>query len=186
MENPVDWHIETEEPQKPIRVYHFWRKVVKTALVLGHDNAEVKRVFSESGKSVTDDRIRLSEASINGIRATSDGLKTFKCPGSVPITKQLLQQGRSAHAHYAMHLEKEQKEKQEAQKQLTLQREQALQMEAQKQQLNKEKKESERQDSMEVGDTILKEANAKLQAALKNKDFKEVSVAQGSKEDQYC
>ena len=99
----------------------------------------------------------------------------------MPITKQLLQQGRSAHAHYAMRLEKEQKEKQEAQKQLTLQREQALQMEAQKQQLNKEKKES-----MEVGDTILKEANAKLQAALKNKDFKEVSVAQGSKEDQYC
>ena len=155
-------------------------KVVKTALVVGHDNAEVKRVFSESGKSVTDDRIRLSEASINGIRATSDGLKTFKCPGSVPITKQLLQQGRSAHAHYAMHLEKEQKEKKEAQKQLTLQREQALQMEAQKQQLNKE-----RQASMEVGDTILKEANAKLQAALKKKDFKEVSVAQGSKEDQY-
>ena len=212
----VDWHIETEEPRKPIRVDHFWRKVdelkystgerkfpsimklVKTALVLGHGNAEVERVFSESVKSVTDDGIRLSEASINDIRATSDGLKTFKCPGSVPITKQLLQQGRSAHAHYAMRLEKEQKEKQAAQKQLTLQREQALQMEAQKQQLNKEKKdlqseekESERQetaqqDSMEVGDTILKEATAKLQAALKNKDFKEVFVAQGSKQDQYC
>ena len=63
-------------------------------------------------------------------------------------------------------------------------------MEAQKQQLSKEKKdlqceekelerrERAQQDSMEVGDTILKEANAKLQAALKNKDFKEVSVAQ--------
>ena len=56
-------------------------------------------------------------------------------------------------------------------------------MEAQKQQLSKEEKELERQeraqqDSMKVGDTILKEANAKLQAALKNKDFKEVSVAQ--------
>ena len=63
-------------------------------------------------------------------------------------------------------------------------------MEAQKQQLSKEKedlqseeKELERkdraqQDSMEVGDTILKEANAKLQAALKNKNFKELSVAQ--------
>ena len=212
----VDWHIETGEPRKPIRVDHFWRKVdelkystgerkfpsimklVKTALALGHGKTEVERVFSESGKSVTDDGIRLSEASINGIRATSDGLKTFKCPGSGPITKQLLQQGRSAHAHYAMRLEKEQKEKQEAQKQLTLRREQALQKEAQKQQLNKEKKdlqseekESERQetaqqDSMEVGDTILKEATAKLQAALKNKDFKEVFVAQGSKEDQYC
>ena len=49
---------------------------VKTALVLEHGNVEVGRVFSESGKSVTDDRIHLSEASINGIRATSDGLKT--------------------------------------------------------------------------------------------------------------
>ena len=89
-----------------------------------------------------------------------------------------------------MRQEKERKEKQEAQKQLTLQREQALQMEAQKQRLSKEKKdlqceekdlerqERAQQDSMEVGDTILKEANAKLQAALKNKDFKEVSVAQ--------
>ena len=146
-------YIETEEPRrKPIRVDHFWRKVdelkystgerkfpsiikvVNTALVLGHGNAEVERVFSESGKSVTDDGIRLSEASINGIRATSDGLKTFKCPGSVPITKQLLQQGCSSHAHYAMRLEKEQKEKQEAQKQL------ALQMEAQKQNSIKKRK----------------------------------------------
>ena len=88
-------------------------KVVKTSLVLGHGNAEVERVFSESAKSVTDDGIHLSEASFNGIPATSHGLKTFKCPGSVPITKQLLQQGRSPHAHYAMRLEKEQKEKQE-------------------------------------------------------------------------
>ena len=93
-----------EEPQKFIRVDHFWRKiddlkdvmgekkfpsimkVVKTALILGHGN-EVERRFSESGKSVTDDRIHLSEASINGIRATTDGLKDFKGPGSVPITK---------------------------------------------------------------------------------------------------
>ena len=31
---------------------------------------------------------------------------------------------------------------------------------------------------MEVGDAILKDANEKLQAALKNEDFKEVSIAQ--------
>jgi len=112
---PVDWHIETEEPRKPIRVDHFWRKVdelkdstgerkypsimkvVKTALVLGHGSTEVEVGFFESGKSVIDDRVYLSEASINGIHATSDGLKAFKCPGSVPITK-LLQLGRSAHS----------------------------------------------------------------------------------------
>ena len=77
-------------------------KVVKTALILGHGNAEVERGFSESGKSVADDRVRLSEASINGIPATTDGLKAFKGPGSVPITKQLLQMDRSAHAHYVL------------------------------------------------------------------------------------
>ena len=66
--------------------------------------------------------------------------KAFNGPGSMPITKQLLQLGRSVHAHYAMCLEKEWKEKEKAQKQLTLQKEQALQMEAQNQQLSGEKK----------------------------------------------
>ena len=165
-------------------------KVVKTALILGHGNAEVERGFSESGKSVSDDRVRLSEASINGIPATTDGLKAFKGPGSVPVTKQPLQLGRSAHAHYVLRLDKDKKEKEEAQKQLTLQKEQAAQMEAQKQQLAKEKKdlnskekelerqEAAQQECMEVGDTILKEANAQLRVAVGNKDFKEVSVAQ--------
>lgn len=40
------------------------------------------------------------------------------------------------------------------------------------------RKERAQQDSMEVGDAILKEANAKLKAALKNQDFKDVSVVQ--------
>lgn len=42
------------------------------------------------------------------------------------------------------------------------------------------RKERTQQDSLEVGDAILKEANAKLKAALKNQDFKdsEVSVVQ--------
>ena len=63
-------------------------------------------------------------------------------------------------------------------------------MKAEKQQLTKAKedfwsKENEwemqataQQDSMDVGDSILKEANAILQNAMKNKDFKEVSFAQ--------
>ena len=60
-----EWYKEFEEPQKFIRVDHFWRKiddlkdvmgekkfpsimkVVKTALILGHGNAEVERGFSE-------------------------------------------------------------------------------------------------------------------------------------------
>ena len=43
-------------------------KVVYTALVLGHGNVEVDRGFSESGISVTGDRVGLSA---NGFAATS-------------------------------------------------------------------------------------------------------------------
>ena len=108
----------------------------------------------------------------------------------MPVTKQLPPLGRSAHAHNVTRLEKERKEKEEAQKQLTLQKYDALQMERQKQRFAKEKEdlqskekqlerqETAQQDYMEVGDAILKDANEKLQAALKNKDSKEVSIAQ--------
>ena len=44
----------------------------------------------------------------------ADGLKAFEGPGVVPVTKQLLQLGSSAHALYVIHLGKEQKEKEEA------------------------------------------------------------------------
>ena len=40
--------------------------------MLGHGKAEVERGFSESGKSVTQERVRLTEASVDGIRATND------------------------------------------------------------------------------------------------------------------
>ena len=41
-----------------------------------------------------------------------------------------------------------------------------------------ERQETAQQDDMKVGEAVLKEASEKLQAALKNKDFKEGSVAQ--------
>ena len=68
--------------------------------------------FSESGISVTGDRAGLS--AIGFTETITDGLKAFKGLGVVPVTKQLLQLGCSAHALYVMHLEKEQKEKEEA------------------------------------------------------------------------
>ena len=57
---------------------------------------------------MTGDRVGLSAS---GFTATADGLKAFEGPGVVPVTKQLLQLGCSAHALHVMHLEKEQKEK---------------------------------------------------------------------------
>ena len=54
-----------------------------------------KGLSSESGKSVTQERVRLTEAYVDGIQATNDGLKPFSSPASVPVTKKFLQMGRA-------------------------------------------------------------------------------------------
>ena len=87
------------------RVDHYWKnielmkktvgdlkypliiKVVKAAISLAHGNAEVERGFSESAKNVTKDRVLLSEASVNAIQSTKDGLKSVSNQShTVPIT----------------------------------------------------------------------------------------------------
>ena len=204
-EIPEDWRTTVEQPEKPVRVDIYWNKVsglkddfgevkyplvlkvVKSALILAHGNADVERGFSESGKSVTAERARLGESSIDGIRSTSDGIKAFNNdPSAVPITKEFLQLGRSAHAHYVQRLEEEKKAKAKRDKTAALLEERKRELEKQtkhKDNLQKknqelEKKESEHQQDIEIGNQILKEASEKLQVALKNRDFKDASVAQ--------
>ena len=86
------------------RVDHYWKnielmkkavgdlkypliiKVVKAAISLAHGNAEVERGFSESAKNVIKDSV-LSEASVNAIQSTKDGLKLVSNQShTVPIT----------------------------------------------------------------------------------------------------
>ena len=73
------------EEARPIRIDYFWSKVdairnaagekkfpllmqvIKVTIMLGHGNAEVERGFSESGKSVTQERVCPTEASVDGI-----------------------------------------------------------------------------------------------------------------------
>ena len=86
------------------RVDHYWKnielmkkavgdlkypliiKVVKAAISLVHGNAEVERGFSKSAKNVIKDSV-LSEASVNAIQSTKDGLKSVSNQShTVPIT----------------------------------------------------------------------------------------------------
>ena len=86
------------------RVDHYWKnielmkktvgdlkypliiKVVKAAISLAHGNAEVERGFSKSAKNVIKDSV-LSEASVNAIQSTKDGLKSVSNQShTVPIT----------------------------------------------------------------------------------------------------
>ena len=108
------------------RVDHYWRKielmkdavgdlkypliikVVKATLSLAQGNAEIERGFSESAKNVTKDRVLLSEASVNAILSTKDGLKSVNNqPHTVPIKKEFIQFGRSAHCAYNLRQEEE-------------------------------------------------------------------------------
>ena len=67
---------------------------VKSLLVVTHSNSDVERGFSDSGHSVTAERAALSEASINGLRSTRDGLKLFdEKPHLVPMTREFLSLG---------------------------------------------------------------------------------------------
>ena len=51
--------------------------IVKTALTLVHGYAEVESGFSDSVKTVTVERTRLSEASVINLRIATDELKVF-------------------------------------------------------------------------------------------------------------
>ena len=86
-------------------------KLVKCALALSHGNADVERGFSENAFLLSDDRSLLSVASINGLRATRDGIKFFGNgkPHEVPITRDLLDSVRNAHSRYTLDLERQQR-----------------------------------------------------------------------------
>ena len=137
---PESWYLKegkTKEGDKviPRSVDHYWRevfklkntmgekkytlleKVVKATIVLSHRNSDVGRSFSESDHTVTSERNRLSETSINSIRATEDGMKLFdNKPYRVPITTDLKSEARSAHANYVLRLEAEKKAQAQAKK----------------------------------------------------------------------
>ena len=68
----------------------------------------VSGVKVDSGRSVTAEGAALSEASINGLRSTRDGLKLFdKKLHLVPMTREFLSLGRQAHSHYVARLEED-------------------------------------------------------------------------------
>ena len=114
-----DFNENVEEILLKERVGHYWRKielmknavgdlkypliikVVKVALSLAHGNAEVERGLSENAKNVTKDWVLLSEASVDAIPSTKDGLKSVNNqPHTVPITKEFIQFGRRVHCAY--------------------------------------------------------------------------------------
>ena len=152
-------------------------KLVKCALSLSHGNADVERGFSENAFLLTDDRSLLSDASINGLRATRDGVTFFGNgkPHEVPITKGLLDSVRDAHARYCTDLEKQReelvmrkrKEEERTEKELFRERENCL---------------YDEQNCLYANLTniqkLIDEGAERLAKAVPSKDFKEIETAQ--------
>ncbi|CAF1095295.1 unnamed protein product [Adineta steineri] len=70
-------HIFTLKTNTGIDKFLALPKLIKCVLALSHGNADVERGFSENAFLLTNERSLLSHASINGLRATRDGVKFF-------------------------------------------------------------------------------------------------------------
>ncbi|CAF4553885.1 unnamed protein product [Rotaria sp. Silwood2] len=156
-------------------------KLVKSILSLSHGNADVERGFSENASLVTDDRSSLSNASINGLRATKDAVKFY---GSgmvheVPICKGLLDSVKDAHSRHHADQEKMQrliKEKEEAESAAKLLKDRELLLIEKEQKLIDERNVLQRE--LDNASKMLDEGNSRLEAAVATKNFGDIEVAQ--------
>lgn len=145
-------------------------KLVKCALSLSHGNADVERGFSENTCLLTADRSLLSNASINGLRATRDAVTFFGNgkPHEVPITKGLLDSVRYAHSRYCMDLEKQREEL-------------AMKTQMEEERIAKDLfRERENGLYAHLADIqkLIDEGTERLAKAVPLKDFKEIETAQ--------
>ena len=128
---------------------------------------------------------------MNGLQLTRDAICSYKGISQVPLTRELLNSVRNAYRKYQERLEAQKAESLllEAKKQEEIQQQQREKEELEKQKKQKrklndkekevKKNETELKGDMEKATQILEEANSRLAKAIKNKAFREMSIAQG-------
>ena len=120
-----DWIL--KEDGSVARVDHYWNKVlqlktqlgsqrfsvlakaVKCALTLSHGNADNERSLSVNKKALTKGRASLSTTTLNGLRATGDGIKSVNGLSNTSVTKAMLCCVKDSHKAYLKHMEIERK-----------------------------------------------------------------------------
>ena len=86
-------------------------RIAKSALCIHHRNADVERSLSDNKNTVMDERTRLSELTINGLRLAKDFVGAHDGDVSkVMITKEMVQAGRNANRTYKQRLDEEKEE----------------------------------------------------------------------------
>ena len=65
-------------------------KVIKCALSLSHGNADNERSLSVNKKTLSKERTSLSITTLNGLRATEDGIRNMDGLSNVNVSKNML------------------------------------------------------------------------------------------------
>ena len=164
-------------------------KVVRCILVFAHGNADVERGFSENSYVVTENRAQLSEKSVTSLRYVKDVVKHYGDIRRVPITKNLIKAVAGSHRQYTLRLEQERAEEEKRRKASSAKKDEQTRREEETKKLKestlsvkeKQKKldeeEKKAKEEIVIGQELLKEANAKLQQAIKENDMRTIKVA---------
>lgn len=209
-----EWRIyaETDIPEEwiqkvdksVVRVDHYWHKVlqlktplgkdkfsvlakvVKCALSLSHGNADSERSLSLNKKTLTKERSSLSITSVNGLRATQDGVKSMSGLSNITVTKEMLSCVKDSHKAY---LEYSQAEKQkelkkrpataEAEEIKKRQKEESRKLEELKSSMKDlDERESKAEQGLQKASEFLNEGNQRMTKGREKNDMDEIEAAE--------
>ncbi|CAM4842632.1 unnamed protein product [Rotaria magnacalcarata] len=152
-------------------------KLIKNILIIPHGNADVERGFSINENLVPENRSKLSCLSINGLRSTYDGVKFIGNGSShkVPINREIIKSIKMSYSLYKKDIQSKKKVSENSEKE-NIERQQAVEM--CKQALQEEDelllKQKTLQSELHEATSIIADASARLQLAIKQKDNLEI------------
>ena len=143
---------------------------VKIGLTFAHGNADVERAFSENKLILDSKRTKMSDATLNGYKATSSYMAKFdRRPEKLPISKSLLKAVRNSRREYFHRVSQQTKSDNPV-------KVASVSVNVADDQTN-HKEIEEATSQMRQSDDLRKEAMDLLQRGIQTKDFNKVSAA---------
>ena len=199
---PQDWI--QKEDGSVARVDHYWNKVlqlktqlgsqrfsvlakaVKCALTVSHGNADNEGSLSVNKKTLTKVRATLSTTTLNGLRATEDGIKSMNGLSNISVTKAMLCCVKDSHKAYLEHMEIERKKEvkkkstsREVEEMKKKQEEEIRKVEKLKSSVKElNDRESRAKQMLQSASGFLQEGDRRMAKGLAEKDMDEIEAAQ--------
>ena len=158
---------------------------MKCALTLSHGNADNERSVSVNKKTLTKERASLSTTTLNGLRATEDGIKSMNGLCNISVTKAMLCCVKDSHKAYLEHMEIERKKEvktstsREVKEMKKKQEEEIRKVEKLKSSVKElNDRESRAEQMLQSASGFLQEGDRRMAKGLAKKDMDEIEAAQ--------